>query len=189
MSNPPFTSPFTPDPNASAPSPDSPFAPSMSQGDLGEGFELPPCPVGVLRGHTTELASYPKGLMLRVVCDDPSYPSKEPIGVWIGKDTAMLLQIATSLGLTVTRTAGRFFISDDEGRKDAEAFKNKPGVFVFAPRDGGPSINAFGLPQKGKSPEWDQWVEESGGLSDEQVKALKRARGGVVPGDSINLFI
>lgn len=171
----------------------SPFDASADQGDLGEGFELPPCPVGVLRGHTTELKKFDKGYMLYVMCDDPAYPSKEPHNIWIGHDVGMLKQIAASLGITAemrlnpdTRRTNVYF-SDDDGNKGLKAFAKKPGMFVFAPYNGEASINKFGNPKKGASPEWDQWAEEAE-LNDEQTKALKRARGGVVPGDSIHLF-
>lgn len=190
-----MTDPFAPQsvptpPDAGA---SSPFAPSMSQGDLGEGFDLPPCPVGVLRGHVTELATYPKGKMLRVACDDVNYPSKEPLGIWIGSDMTMLKQIAAALGIASeirvdpsTKQSKVYFV-DNAGNTGAAAFKNKPGLFVYAPFNGEPSINKFGNPKKGTSPEWDQWAEEAD-LTEDQIKALKRARGGVVPGDSHHLF-
>ena len=183
-----MSNPFAPDPNQ-APAATSPFASSTSQGNLRGGFDLPPCPVGVLRGHTTELKQYPKGFMLYVVCDDPTYPSKEAAGIWIGTDTVMLKQIAGGLGLTIESSAGKFRVVDEHGKRDAEAFKNKPGLFVYAPYNGGPSINKFGLPKKGSSPEWDQYVEErTDPFTEDQIKALKRARGGVVPSDSTHLF-
>lgn len=187
------TNPFAPQPShtppADAPAA-SPFASSTSQGNLSDGFDLPVLPVGVLRGHITELAKYDKGYMLKVKCDDVNYPSKETVGIWIGTNLALLKQIASALGLVVEEHPAerKWTVRDENGNVGNDAFKNKPGLFVFVPRNDEPAINTFGLPKPGMSTYWDQYVEESGGLSDEQTKALKRARGGVVPGDAHHLF-
>lgn len=188
--------PFAPQPSHTPPadaSASSPFAPSMNQGDLGEGFDLPPCPVGVLRGHVTELKQFEKGKMLYVMCDDVNYPSKDALGIWLGNDMTMLKQIAASLGIVSeirvdpATKQSKVYFTDSNGNKGFAAFKNKPGLFVYAPYNGEPSINKFGYPKKGSSPEWDQYAEEAN-FSEEQETALKRARGGVVPGDAHHLF-
>lgn len=186
--------PFAPNPNApanSAPeneqSGSSPFGADSSGSSEGGGFELPPCPVGVLRGHTVELRATSKGFALDVHCDDPAYPSKENVSIWIGSDIRMLAQIAGSLGISADFRDGKVFFTDDQGNADAAAFKNKPGLFIFAPWQGQPSINKFGLPKPNNSDEWDQYMDEAN-FSEEQIAALKKARGGVVPGDLVDLF-
>lgn len=184
---------FAPDPNATAPQPNdaasSPFAAGMSSDELTGGFDLPPVPIGILRGHVTQLRQIPgKGFALDVKCDDPAYPSKDSVGLFIGNDMGMLRTIAGSLGIAHQVQDGKVYFSDSEGKRDAAAFKDKTGLFIFVPYNSAPAIGRFGAPAKGKSEEWDQYVEERGGFNDEQIAALKKARGGVIPGDLIHLF-
>lgn len=165
----------------------SPFGADASGAQGGKGIELAPCPVGVLRGTTVALRPTAKGYALDVHCDDPAYPSKENVGIWIGNDTRMLLRLAGALGITADVREGKVYFTDDQGNVDESAFKNKPGLFIFCPYQGGPSINKFGLPKKGSSDEWDQYMDEAN-FSEDQIAALKKSQGGAVPGDLHHLF-
>lgn len=183
-----MTNPFAPSTSPS-PAASSPFAAgSDGKPSTGKGFKLAPTPVGVLRGTVTELSETSKGLKLMVKCDDPTYQGGDPIMIWIGTETHLLVQIAGALGITADIRNDSVFFTDDSGNVDNAAFKNKPGLFVFAPNsDGAPSINKFGLPKPGISPQWDQYASEAD-FTKEQLAALKKARGGVVPGNLHHLF-
>ena len=186
-----MSNPFATNPSASTSTPDAPVAVSPfgadASGSQSKGFDLPACPVGVLRGTTVALRETTKGYALDVKCDDPAYPSKETVGIWIGTDTRLLVKLAGALGITADIKAGRVFFTDSDGNVDAAAFKSKPGLFIFAPYQGNPSINKFGLPKKGSSEAWDQYMEEAD-FSEDQLAALKKAQGGAVPGDLHHLF-
>ena len=152
----------------------------------GKGFKIAPTPVGVLRGTVTELKATQKGHILLVKCDDPIYVEAEPVGIWIGTDTRLLLKVAGALGITSEIRDGMVFFADGEGNVDESAFKAKPGLFVFIPgKDMSPRISTY-LPKKDVSPMWDQYMDEAN-FSEEQLAALKKATG-AVPGDLHHLF-
>lgn len=175
--------PFAPNPAS------SPFAAgSDGKPSTGRGMKLAPTPVGVLRGTVTELKETAKGSMLLVKCDDPTYADADPIMIWIGNEMHLLVKIAGALGIVTEIKDGMVYFSDEAGNVDGAAFKGKPGLFVFAPsKDGAPGINKFGLPKEGISPMWDQYASEADFTKD-QLAALKKATGGVVPGDLHHLF-
>jgi hypothetical protein len=182
----PTSDPFATDDTAAD---DSPF--NTGGDDFGEGFELEPIPVGVLRGHVKDARKLEKGVVLDIHCDDPNYSNCEAVGLWVGKDVRMLGTVASSLGCTVEQRGKQLFFRDDEGNKGLNALKGKPGLFIFAPweKDGVPtaSIGRFGLPKKGSSGDWDEYMSQSD-FSDEQIAALKKSRGGIVPGNLTHLF-
>lgn len=176
-----MTNPFAPNPAS------SPFAAGNDgKPSTGRGMKLAPTPVGVLRGTITELKLTGKGYILLVKCDDPAYSEAEPVGIWIGTDTRLLLKIAGALGIATEIKDGMVFFSDDAGNVDGAAFKGKPGLFVFIPgKDMTPRISTY-IPKPDVSPLWDQYMNEAS-FSDEQLAALKKSSG-AVPGDLHHLF-
>lgn len=168
---------------------DSPFAGGGSQDDEDAGIPLPPTPIGVLPGHITEVRKTDKGAYwVDIKCDAPDYAGSDKVSMYLaGSDVSLLTTIAASVGVTVELRGGRAFFVDSDGNKGLSALKNKCGHFVFSTWNGSGQVNKYGLPKKGSSPEWDQYVEEAD-LSNEHIAAIKKARGGVIPGDLVHLF-
>jgi hypothetical protein len=169
---------------------DQPFN-SNEPGDMGEGFDIPPIPVGVLRGHVAEAKNNKGNIILNIQCDDPSYSSSDEVTLFIGGDMQLLGQVAGSLGVVVTQQGGRIYLQDSEGNKDLKALNGKAGLFIFAPfkKDGieGASVNKFGLPKPKSSDLWDSYMEQSN-FSELQIAAIKKSRGGAVPPEHHHLF-
>lgn len=179
---------FDPTPDTGS---DSPFN-SNEPGDMGEGFDIAPIPVGILRGSVVEAKKTKSGdIVVSVQCNDPNYASTDEVAIFVGNDTQLLGQLAGALGVTVTQQGGKLFLQDDAGNTGLKALTAKTGLFVFAPysKDGieQASINKFGLPKPKSSELWDSYMEQSN-FSEAQITAIKRARGGVVPADKHHLF-
>lgn len=160
----------------------SPFN-SNEPSEWGEGEELPPIPVGVLRGHIVKAEKARNGKnVLTVKCDDPNYAASEEIALW--PEAVDLLQLAGALGVMTRQENNQVFYRDSDGHTGLKAFEGKAGLFIFAPykKDGieTPSIGRFGLPAMTSSDLWAAYWEQSG-FDDKQTNALKKSRGGAVP--------
>jgi hypothetical protein len=167
---------------------ESPF--NNDGGEWGEGEEIAPMPVGVLRGHIAEAKKLPSGkTVLNVQCDDPNYAKSDEIALW--PDTKELLLLAGTLGIAVHQQGTQVFFRDSQGNTGLKAFVGKAGVFIFAPykKDGSEtaSIGRFGLPKPKSSDLWDGYWEQSG-FGKEHEAALKKSRGGAVPSEYHELF-
>lgn len=172
---------------------DQPFG-SNDPDDLGEGFDVPPIPVGVMAGHITEVKTLKTGQLVMIQCDDPNYAQADETAMFVGSgDTFLLGLLAGVLGVTVTQQGTKIHLRDSDGNKDAKALVGKAGLFVFAPyvKDGieqaSVSTCKFGAPQAGKSSLWDAYWEQSG-FDEKHIAALKKSRGGAVPSEHHHLF-
>jgi hypothetical protein len=169
---------------------ESPFN-SNEPGDMGEGVDIAPIPVGVMRGHITEAKRTPKGtIVVNVQCDDPSYASSDEVAMWPSGDELKIL--AGALGIAIEQRGNQVFFRDSEGKTGLAAFVGKAGLFVFAPyaKDGieKASIAKFGMPKPNSSMLWDSYVEQSN-FSEAQIAAIKKASGtGVIPVTLHHLF-
>lgn len=160
--------------------------------DDGEGFDMPAAPIGVLTTEVLALRVHNGNYWLDVRCTDPAYANAEKVGVFVGKDMQQLRAYAKALGLTekIKRVGNkqRAFYTDEQGNKDAAAFKGKSFFAFWDPYNGNPGLSRFGLagPDK-RSEEMKMHIEEAG-YSSEQLAALTKARGGVVPSNLVHLF-
>jgi hypothetical protein len=179
---------FDPTPDTGSESPFNSNEPS----EWGEGEDVAPIPVGVLRGHVTEYKKLKDGrIVINVKCDDPSYAQCEDVGMF--PDQMERVGLATSLGIMVRQESGQIFYRDSDGKSGGAAFVGKSGLFIFAPyvKDGieTPSIKRFGnnLPKPGNSQLWDAYIEQSN-FSAQQLDVIKKAKGGAIPVDKMHLF-
>ena len=186
-----MTSPF-------APRPDTDSTPFGDDDDLA--IEMPDTPVGVLSGHIVEAKNImdrstgkPKGCIIEIKCDDPAYADAQNASIWLGPGEFNVLRtIAAEFGVMCesgVNSKGKTVVIfvDDNGTRGLAAFKDKPGMFVYAPYQSKTSLARYGLPKKGSSPEWDRYAEEAN-FTDEQIAVLKKAERGIVPGDKLDLF-
>jgi hypothetical protein len=169
---------------------ESPFNSNEPDGDWGEGEDLPPIPVGVLRASIIKAEKATNGKdVLTIKCNDPNYANSEELSFW--PEPAEKMAMAALLGIVVRQEGNRIYYQDSEGNTGLKAFEGKAGMFIFAPftKDGltKASLGRYGAPKPKKSELWDAYWEQHD-FGEKQTAALKKARVFVVSPEHFDLF-
>jgi hypothetical protein len=169
---------------------DDPFSGSaaVSTSDYEE-YEMPDTPIGVLPGFiksAKKQASVKDGvtvenLILEIECTDVRYSGASTVSLWLkltsgGKTDAKTMpravKVAQALGLQAS-------LGKPLRLPKAEAFVNRPGMFVYSTyvdKQSGDeqSTIAWGLPKD--SERWNDWLEAAN-LSEDQLNKIKKSPG------------